>query len=185
MITPFTIVIDSREQAPYSFLGLISDARDGRQPLIVPTTISGLPSGDYSILGHENEVAAERKSKEDLFNSIGGERARFQRELARLAVFPSATLVVVESSWEEIITAPPPFSQLAPKIIHRSVLAWMLRFPTVHWVMCPDRRFAEVTAFRFLERWWKNWAAKNGVNAANTANLENNPSQAKEAGATA
>lgn len=55
----------------------------------------------------------------------------------------------------EATPGPPARSELNPKTVYRSVLCWQVRYPAVHWEMCPDRRLAEVTTFRLLERWLK------------------------------
>src|SRR5262245_52113941 len=82
--TPFTVVIDTREQEPYTFGGLCADAKDKRRPLEVRQVVRGIPAGDYSIEGYEKHVAVERKSLADLFRTVGGGRRRFERELERL-----------------------------------------------------------------------------------------------------
>jgi DNA excision repair protein ERCC-4 len=152
--TPFTVVIDSREQANYTFQGLRADAKQLCRPLVVQTVVRGLRSGDYSLAGHENAIAIERKSLSDLYGTLGKGRDRFERELARLAEMRLA-VVMVEASWHEILTSPPDRSRLNPKTVHRSVIAWQQRFPNVHWWTAGDRRLAEITTFRILERWWR------------------------------
>jgi hypothetical protein len=39
--------------------------------------------------------------------------------------------------------------------VFRSILAWTVRFPTIHWIPAGPRRLAEVTTFRLLERFLK------------------------------
>ena len=73
----------------------------------------------------------------------------------RLAVDdPEDAAVVVEAEWSEVLGSPPPHTQLTPKTVYRSVIAWQQRYPSIHWWFCADRRLAEVTTFRILERWW-------------------------------
>lgn len=151
---PFVVVVDTREQASFSFADLRSDAREGSRPLNVPTVVGTLRSGDYSIRGLEDAVAVERKSMQDLYSTLGQGRERFVRELERLAVMEFAA-VVVEADWSAMLSTPPPHSSLNPKTVFRSVLAWQQRYPRVHWWPCPNRRFAEITTFRILERFWK------------------------------
>jgi ERCC4-type nuclease len=81
-------IVDSREQTP---LGL--------DPL--RTTVAGLDTGDYSIVGLEHVVRVERKSLFDLVGCVGRERERFQREVDRLLAFPVRVLVV-EATWDSI-----------------------------------------------------------------------------------
>jgi ERCC4-type nuclease len=151
---PFTILVDQQEKLPFGFRGLNSDARDGRRELVVPTKAVRLVTGDYSIEGFESRVACERKNASDLFCSLGRGRARFQRELVRLNAMDFAA-VVIEADWDEIINRPPERSRLRPKVVFRTVIAWQQRYPRVHWWACPDRRFAEVTVLRVLERFWR------------------------------
>jgi len=148
---PHAIIVDTREQAPYTFAGIASDAAEGGGPYDVQTTRGTLGSGDYSIAGLEEIVAVERKSKEDLYGTIGQGRDRFVRELERLSEFRFAA-VVIEASWDEIVLDPPAHSRLHPKTVHRSIIAWQQRFPRVHWWACGDRRFAEITTLRILMR---------------------------------
>lgn len=162
LVSPFVVVIDSREQLPYAFASIRADAVQDRAKLLVRSLVSCLPAGDYSIQGHEKSIAVERKSLADLFGTIGQERDRFERELARLAEYPYAA-VVIEAGWNDILFAPPDFSRLSPKTVFRSILAWQQRYPRVHWWPMPSRVIAEVTTYRILERWWKN-ASKKGLN---------------------
>ena len=156
--TPFVVVIDTREQRPFAFAGLRADAREGNRPLAVRTAVGTLGQGDYSVLGLEAQVAVERKSLADLYGTLGGGRKRFERELERLAGLAWAA-VVVEADWPTVLGGHDR-SRLNPKTIHRSVIAWQQRYPTIHWWFCGDRRLAEITTFRILERWWKKHGQK-------------------------
>lgn len=155
-VTPFTVVIDTREQLPFSFAGIRTDAVQGRLPVAVQTVRYGLTSGDYSLAGFERQVALERKSLADLFSTLGQNRLRFQDELDRLQSYDLAA-VVCEQDWEDVLLRPPERSQLRPKTVFRSVVAWQLRYPKVHWWFCPGRDFAEAVTFRLLERFWREW----------------------------
>jgi DNA excision repair protein ERCC-4 len=86
--TDITAVIDTREQRPLDLSPLKS----------IPGT---LVTGDYSVLGLEQEIAIERKSLSDLLGCIGKERERFDKEIKRLIGYPVRALVV-EASWSEI-----------------------------------------------------------------------------------
>ena len=77
----------------------------------------------------------------------------FQKELARLASFECAA-VVIEAGWDEIPRRPPEWSKLAPKVVFRSILAWQQRYPTIHWWCVQRRRLAEVLTFRILSKYW-------------------------------
>ncbi|MBS1853914.1 MAG: hypothetical protein JST11_01000 [Acidobacteria bacterium] len=87
---PVTIVIDTREQEGYSF-----DSR-------LATVRRALPAGDYSVAGLENIVAVERKSLEDFVSTVIHSRARFRKELRKLAEYRAAC-VVVEAGLLEVL----------------------------------------------------------------------------------
>jgi DNA excision repair protein ERCC-4 len=161
---PFVLLIDQREKLPFSFAGLRSDARQGRLPLTVRTQRGYLPTGDYSIAGMEKWVAIERKSVADCFATVAQHRRRFERELARLQSLRFAA-VVVEGDWREVLFSPPRWSQLSPKVVFRSVVAWQQRFPGCHWWFCPGRAMAEVVTYRLLERFHKDHCGAPGKGA--------------------
>ncbi len=148
---PGVVLIDDREKAPFTFTGFRADADRGRLPLWVPTATRRLASGDYSVQGLERSVAVERKSLADLFGTIGGRRDAFHEELRRLNGLAVAA-VVVEASWEQVLHHPPQGSQLPPKAVFRSVLAWQQTFRRVHWWFVGSRRLAEAATLRILER---------------------------------
>ncbi len=147
--TPFQVVIDTREQLPFTFLGLRADADEQNRPLLVSSVRLALPAGDYSVRGLETQVAIERKSLADLYGTIGQGRDRFEAELHRLETCQFAA-VAIEASWPEIVAGPPAHSQLPPKTVFCSILAWDQRFPHVHWWACGNRRLAEIIVFRML-----------------------------------
>lgn len=156
---PFTVLIDSREKAPFSFTGLHADVDKKRRPLFVPTQWACLPTGDYTIAGMEDRIAIERKSLADLYSTLGQHRERFEREHERMAEIASHpdrgfAAVVIEADWGTILTQPPKESKLFPKTIFRTSLAWSQRYG-VHWVAAGSRRMAEIWTFRSLERFWK------------------------------
>lgn len=173
---PFTVVVDTREQIPYSFSSIRADVaqlprrynRNEPRPFIqVPTVRWALRQGDYSILGMENEISIERKSLADALGTLGKGRARFQRELQRLAGLRFAA-VVVEADWSTIMGnmcadltnddaggKPVVYSRLSAKTVFRSVITWQQRWPTVHWMFFPGRAMAEAYVYRTLERAWK------------------------------
>ena len=82
------VVVDSREQTPLDLAPL-------------RTRVTGLDTGDYSIVGLEHVVRVERKTLEDLVGCVGRERERFQREVDRLLAYP-VRLLVVEATWASI-----------------------------------------------------------------------------------
>lgn len=144
----FTIIIDTQERTRihrgYTF------------DIIVPkpnTIIHSMKTGDYSLSGYEDRITIERKSKADLYGSIGMGRDRFEREMARMSSFEFAA-VVIEAEWGDIIKNPPTRSGLKPVSVLATVIAWMQRY-NVHWITCPNRTFAEKTTYRLLDRWYR------------------------------
>ena len=85
------IIIDTREQAEYSF-----------DPQLAATVRRALPAGDYSLVGLEAKVAVERKSLDDFVSTVIHARQRFRRELAKLSGYRAAC-VVVEANLLDIL----------------------------------------------------------------------------------
>ncbi len=88
--TGFSIVVDTREKDPWSFGAGVAVAR------------RTLCAGDYSLDGLEQQVAIERKSRDDLVRTLIFDRDRFAAELAKLASYRFRA-VVVESAFEPIM----------------------------------------------------------------------------------
>lgn len=80
---PATIIIDTREQEPYSF-----DSR------LAAAVRRALPAGDYSVQGLEVRVAVERKTLDDFVSTVIHARRRFRDELQKLAEYRAACVVV-------------------------------------------------------------------------------------------
>lgn len=150
---PFTIVIDQREKAPYQFTGLAADASQNHRPLIVPCKTSYLQTGDYSIEGMENLVTIERKSKEDLYSTLGSNLERFRREIKRMSSFAYAA-VIIECGWNELVNNPPPRSRMLPKSVFRAACRWSVRYG-VPWFAVDSRRIAEAWVLRSLQEFWE------------------------------
>jgi hypothetical protein len=140
---PMVLIRDTWEQNGYIFRFLSPDQ----------VKVGTLPTRDYSIEGLEDQVTIESKSLADAFGTIGGQRRRFQRELKRMTNFKYAT-VVIEADWPTIYQSPPPYSELSPKSVRGSVIAWNIRHRVMFWTM-PDRLWAEKWIFYLLDRFWK------------------------------
>lgn len=138
--TSFVIVIDTREQLPFSF------------PEGVETVRGTLHSGDYSVKGLEDRVAVERKSLADLYGSVTRGRERFEREIQRLSEFEYA-MVVIEASWVDLIRNPPPRTEVKPRSVVATIIAWESRYGVPFHAYGPRSLGAQLT-FRTLERFW-------------------------------
>lgn len=151
-VAPFTVIVDTREQLPYTFDGM---------DVVVPTLILGLPSGDYSVDGMCGLVAIERKSLDDLYGSCTWGRKRFEAEIGRLSELPGFAAVVIEADWREIASPleyrPGWINQTEPQSVVGTINAWSIRYPRVHWLACGCRRGAEVRTFQLLQAAWKEW----------------------------
>jgi ERCC4-type nuclease len=136
-IEPITVAIDTREQRPYAFSRF---------------EVKTLKSGDYSIVGWEDRIAIERKTKEDAYACLGRGRRRFEREMARLSRMDYAALVV-ESTLEDFLKAPA-FSQMNPRAAANSLLGWSVKYNVcVHWA--GNRRFGNALTRQLLEKYWR------------------------------
>lgn len=133
---PLRIVVDTREQVPFSFAGY--------PVALVPGTLA---DGDYSLAGFERRVAVERKSLADLAGCLSRDRERFQRELARLRGYDAAA-VVVESPAEDLREGRYR-SDLDAGAAWQSVLAFTMRY-RVPFIFSLDRADAEKNTFDFL-----------------------------------
>ena len=65
------VVIDTREQLPFSFTNLRAER-------------GSLVTGDYSLQNMTHLISVERKNLQDLLMCVGTARDRFKRELQRL-----------------------------------------------------------------------------------------------------
>jgi DNA excision repair protein ERCC-4 len=109
-LLPVPLVIDTREQEPYSF-----------DPKLVAPVRRALPAGDYSIAGLERDVAVERKTLDDFVGTVIRARDRFHRELAKLGEYHRAC-VVVEGTLADLLTGKYT-SRAHPESIFGSALA--------------------------------------------------------------
>lgn len=166
---PFTILIDSAEQQPFTFTGLRADSSKKYAPLIVRTESANLgryPNslGDYTIAGYERRCHLERKSLSDAvstflgFGDRGEQRTRFTAELANLAAIECGA-VVVEANFAEVWKAAPRTPNRTVEqnqaSIRWQVRAWQQQFPRVQWLWCDGRREAEEECWWWFNRWWE------------------------------
>lgn len=152
------IVIDSREQRPLPF------------PKSYQTIIKGLHTGDYSLLGYENRIAVERKSKSDSYASLGSNRERFEKELIRLGDMEYGA-IVIECSLREFLLQPD-YSKMHPHAAINSLVAWSIKYG-VPVFLGDDRRHSAALVLSILRHWWKYFGEGNGQNedAADGTNI--------------
>ena len=87
------VVIDTREQAPFTFAATSN--------WIGGTVRRKLDVGDYSVVGMEHFLRLERKSLADLITTLMQWRKRFFKECESLAKFRHAALLI-EASYEDV-----------------------------------------------------------------------------------
>lgn len=158
VLCPFTVLVDTREQAPYTFDAMPLSGRDRGKRLVVPVEFRGLKSGDYSAVGLEHELAIERKSLADLYSTLGQGRARFEAEFLRLSELRFAAVVIeadVRDIWRPAENNPNWHSRLDPRSVEGTIVAWSIRYPRVHWWPMGSRRAAEVRVFQTIWKYWE------------------------------
>lgn len=162
VICPFTVLIDTGEQHPFSFAGLQAGASQAYRPIIVRTRRQALgPShGDYSIDGFEGLIHIERKSMDDAHGTLlgwGERRDRFEATLGYLSQIEFGA-VVVECTLGTLLANAPEHGKRSKVENRRSLnatyLAWLLKYPSVPWLFCDTRGLAETETYRLLERFY-------------------------------
>ena len=146
------VIIDNREQRPVLFDKVSSPDFPGLE-----IAWGTLKTGDYSIEGmttpeNLHSICIERKSLSDLFGSTGRGRERFEREIIRMAQFDYSE-IVIEADLTAIFKAPPLLSEMLPKAVYRSLVAFSQRYG-VHVWPCPNRFFAEKHIYVTLKRFF-------------------------------
>ena len=135
MDTPaFRIVVDTREQEPWTF-----DS---------PTVRRKLDSGDYSVEGLESSLSVERKSLNDAVSTILHSRPRFERELERLRSCRWAC-VVVEADMDRMARGMDMHVRVSPESFIAACAEISVRTGIpIYW--CGSRQAARTFAQAFL-----------------------------------
>ncbi|MDD2241280.1 MAG: ERCC4 domain-containing protein [Kiritimatiellae bacterium] len=150
---PLRIVVDSREQAPFTFAGFAAVVE-----------VAGLEAGDYSLAGFERRVSIERKSLPDLVACLGVERDRFQRELARLRGFDAACIIVEQP--QSVLRLGHFRSRMDAGAAWQSCLALSMRF-RVPFFWAENRADAERICFDCLRHFARDrWRELTALNPA-------------------
>ncbi len=145
-----TVLIDTRERKEYSF-------RD------VEVVRTGLKTGDYTIEGFEDVFAVERKSLNDLANTLGGGRDRFEKELERAEAFEKF-VVVIEAEKSMLYDrdnsggCPHYYSNIHPNSIIGTVEKWPKKYDTLEFEWAGDRDSARNRTRELLEEWYEEYS---------------------------
>jgi ERCC4-type nuclease len=138
--TLLTVVIDTREQTPFTFIGY---------PVV--TKNAALKTGDYSLAGFEERICIERKSLGDLASCMTIGRDRFERELERMRTMECAA-VIVEEPLINIQTGNYR-SKLNVKSFEQSILSLIFRY-RIPFLWGQNRKHAENIAFNCLRHFY-------------------------------
>lgn len=133
-LTELIMIVDSREQLAYSFIGLKSERKK-------------LNAGDYSIKGFESRVAVERKTLEDAYGVVGGGRKRFTNCLERLSSLDRAAIVIEASLAEFAI--PPVHTQIDAAMAVGSYVSWACQY-RIPVFFAGSAAYGERVTLRFL-----------------------------------
>jgi DNA excision repair protein ERCC-4 len=144
------IVIDTREQRPYTF----SEARVGG------VVHAALPAGDYSVQGCETQIAVERKSLPDYISTVIHAQERFGRELALLKTYPRAW-IVVEGSLDDVLQGRYD-SRVTPQSLLAITASLMTRY-AIPVLFAGDRPSARALVEELLVQWHAHHAERRGV----------------------
>jgi ERCC4-type nuclease len=159
-VCPFTVLVDTREQAPWTFQQIVIE----RRLWTITRIASTLATGDYTIAGCEDRLCVERKSAADLVGSVTAGNARFRREHERMQVVVESggfACVIVEGSLSAICDELD--ADAGRKVTSESVLGAVASWPQryrVPWFFAGDRRTAERLAFKIMLKWWKEHASE-------------------------
>lgn len=141
--TDMKIIIDSREQAPYTFT---------KQQYNGVTAEQGtLATGDYSIKGLESHIALERKSLSDLTGTLTTGRERFTRECERgkgLEYFG----LIIEASLDDIKSHAYK-SKVKPHSVLQSLASFSVKY-ALHVHYCGSREGGEYMTYSLLEKFF-------------------------------
>lgn len=134
------ILIDTREQAPFTFQGYEVDPETGT-----------LSAGDYSLPGFEDRAAIERKELNDLISCLmNNNRERFERELARARHY-ELFAVVVEASLADVSQGHYR-SDMKPQAALQSIITFQVRY-RVPFVWAGNRKGAEYITYGLLSKY--------------------------------
>lgn len=163
-----TLLVDDREQKPYQFPG-VDDVKTVR-----------LPVGDYTYEGFEDQFAVERKTLDDLANSLSNDRLRFENEVRRAnglahrnkddnplpGTKPEYELdhftVAIEAhpdavyNYRDKDNCPNYWNSFHPNSFIGTVEKWPQKYDTLKFTWCGTREGAMQETLALLDQWYIN-----------------------------
>lgn len=137
------IIIDTREQRPWSF-----DAAK------FTVSRAKLATGDYTISGIDDRIVLERKSLDDAVQSFIHNWIRFKKELIRLSAYDAAA-IVIEANLEDIATHQYQSGVTPASIIGKANAIFLDHgIPVFFW---GNHDLAGRMAARLLTKAWERW----------------------------
>lgn len=142
----FTVLRDQREKQPWNLGDRSVEA-------------THLETGDYTVSGYEDQFAVERKSLEDLANSMGNHRDRFEDECRRARSFDHPLYVLIEDQRWKVAKymkkghSPHYYSQLYPATIINTIPSWESKY-NVRFFWSGSRDQAAYECLYYLGLWY-------------------------------
>ncbi len=131
------ILVDSREQKPYTFKDNLCDVRE-----------STLVTGDYSVEHLEDYITIERKELSDIIGCITKGRKRFKAELHRMQSYKGKA-VIIEADFQDIVSGNYR-SKVKPYSVLSSIAAWTTEY-NVPFIFAGNRKNAEDMTYYILK----------------------------------
>jgi hypothetical protein len=162
VVSPFVIIVDEKEQQPFTFPDLQTGASQGYRKIVARTIRRslGTSKGDYSMIGFEGQIHIERKSLEDAHGTIlgwGERRDRFEATLSYLNQIEFGA-VVVECTLGVLLANAPERGKKSKVENRRSLnatyLSWQMKYSSVPWIFCDTRGLAETETYRLFEKFY-------------------------------
>lgn len=146
------LVIDTRERKPYRFAGIDN------------IVYRELNVGDYTRSGFEDAFSVERKSLDDLANSLTssqGNRERFEDEIERaqslsnfVVVIEAPKSAVYDYAGEGLGGCPNYYSNIAPNSVIGTTEKWPEKYETLRFEWCGTREGAKQRTLQLLDKWY-------------------------------
>lgn len=157
---PFEIIKDSREKAGHGFEFRKSTNCTGM-------VRKALKTGDYTLTGLEDVVCIERKesTSEICSNLCKPDLIRFEKELARMATFKMA-VIILEFDMDDLLAFPrgsgipagkQRFIKARGPYLLKIICELQARYPNTHWIFAGSN--GQAVALAFLKQAWADYGS--------------------------